>query len=132
MKRTLSTAFVCLLASPCFADTGVLVEHVPNGATRAVVVAMVKQVLLHRRWTVEAVDENSVSASINGNSTAAKLRVSIVDQSLVYEGSARQQTPSVPSQAPTSRGVDIPKRWIQNLRMDLGDMFATVPDTPKQ
>ena len=70
------------------ADEGVLVEHVPGGASPAIVIAVVKQSLINRGWTIEAVDEKSVHAAIKHSSNDAKLHITFLKGQLLYQGSA--------------------------------------------
>jgi hypothetical protein len=118
------------------AEERVLVEHVPGGANPAIVIAVVKQSLINRGWTIEAVDEKSVHAAINHSSNDAKLHITFLKGQLLYEGSAIKTMRSGGSGAAPAqlramrREGSVPTRWIEYLRRDIAGILATMPETP--
>ena len=91
---------------------------------------------MNRGWTIEAVDEKSVLAAINHSSSDAKLRITLLNGQLLYEGSAIKTMRSGGSGAAPAqlhairREGDVPKRWIEYLRRDMAGILAAMPETP--
>ena len=108
MKRLLGAVSMCLFGSIACADSGVLVDHVPGGAEPGVVISVVKQALVGRQWTIDAVDDSSVTASLNANPTDATIRISFVDGKLVYEGSSVSKTYVGPERLECREQVESP------------------------
>ncbi|MEO8063357.1 MAG: hypothetical protein ABI821_11490 [Pseudomonadota bacterium] len=111
------------------ADSGILVGHVPNGADPAIVVAVVKQALINREWTVKAAEANYVVAVIDAGDTDAQIRIELSRGRLLYDGTAtRTMRPTGPQQQMIVRKGDVPKRWIEYLRRDISAILATMPE----
>jgi hypothetical protein len=131
MSLRVIVVLTLLLAPHAEADDGVLIAHVPRGAQRDVVISVIKQAFVSRRWTVDSVEEGSVSASISRSNIGVRIKVFIVDRTLLYEGNAETRAPpgGNPSQPRTHRVPrPLPENWIENLRQDIGRMLATIPD----
>jgi len=117
---------------PLHAESGVLVKRLPSGADPARVVALVKEVLLYREWTVVKSDSSSVHATIDHNQVVANIHIQCVDGTLLYDGSAsRTARVSNPAQfQPTVRNAaNIPERWLAFLRRDLSDRLVAIQET---
>ncbi|HTE43113.1 MAG TPA: hypothetical protein VK629_19980, partial [Steroidobacteraceae bacterium] len=91
MKTSYLAALLYLFgASAALDESGVLVDHVPTGAQPAIVIAIVKQALLNRHWTIKAVDATSIDAVIEHSNNDARLRITFSKWRLLYEGSSIQ------------------------------------------
>ena len=110
------------------ADDGVLVDHVPGGASPAIVLAVVKQALINRHWTIEAVDEMSVRAAIERSNNDVKLHVTLRDGQLLYQGSAIETRRSRVPLEHVHQEVRVPTRWIENLRKDIAIILSILPE----
>ncbi|HTU65067.1 MAG TPA: hypothetical protein VMF52_03870 [Steroidobacteraceae bacterium] len=124
--RALLACVLCI--SVCRADTGVLVEHVPHGAEPAIVLAVVKQALINRAWTVRLVEGNHVDADISHGQIEARIRIELSQNRLTYEGSSRRMLPTGPQGQKVLREGETPKRWLEYLRRDISSILATMPE----
>jgi hypothetical protein len=124
-------AGVLLLAvtSAVRAETGVLISHVPPGADRSVVMAVVRHALERRGWRVTHVDSHSISATINGNKTDASIRLKVEEASIAYQGDAVLTVTS--NGHSTKKPSALPKRWLEALRLDIGDALVAMPEQPQ-
>lgn len=118
---------MCLMPCIAFADSGVLIEHVPGGADPGVVVAVMRQALINRGWKIEAVDATSVSASIKG-STAANIRIILSQGRLLFEGDAVRTYKPSQQGPPMHVSEGIPKNWLAYLRREIGTSLALIPE----
>jgi hypothetical protein len=110
------------------AETGILVAHIPSAADRAVVMAVVRNALERRGWSVVATNSKSIAATIDGNKTDATIQLQINESSISYQGDA---TLTVATNGQTiKKPVAIPGRWLKALRIDIGDAFAAMPEKP--
>ena len=66
------------------AETGILVAHIPSAADRAVVMAVVRNALERRGWSVVATNSKSIAATIDGNKTDATIQLQINESSISY------------------------------------------------
>lgn len=112
------------------AEKGVLVEHVPKAATPEVVVSVVKQAFANRGWTVTSSKPDSVEATIHREILSAKLRLSLVEGALRYDGEARRlEARGNPNNQVMANGVtDLPHNWMKNLKSDISLALSTIPD----
>jgi hypothetical protein len=120
--------YLLLLAAVARAETGTLVDHVPGGADPAIVVAVVKQALINRTWTVTAFDANSVTAKIDHSLHVAEVRIFLSQGRLLYEGTAIRTYQMTPQQPPTKRKSRVPKKWLTYLRRDISATLSTMPE----
>ena len=133
MKRLIVAA---LLGSICarlaFANGGVLVDHVPGGATPEVVIAVCKAALTNRGWTVTAIAPSSIDAEIDHARTKAEVRLTFSDWRVLFDGDAVTTYVTGQPQGPSlRRKADVPKQWIAYLRRDISTALATIPETPR-
>ena len=133
MNRILPGALLALLtARAALAENGVLVDHVPRGATPDVVIAVCKTALTNRAWKVVAVGANFVDAEIDHSQTKARIHLSFTEWRVLYEGSAISTRRTGPQQQTTLRvDTEIPDRWITYLRRDVSTALATIPETSR-
>ncbi|HTF44274.1 MAG TPA: hypothetical protein VK641_10265 [Terriglobales bacterium] len=134
MKTSYLAALLYLFgASAALAESGVLVDHVPTGAQPAIVIAIVKQALLNRHWTIKAVDATSIDAVIEHSNNDARLRITFSKWRLLYEGSSIQSiaTGNGPTRQIIRRAGIVPERWIEYLRRDVSTALATIPESPQ-
>jgi hypothetical protein len=115
------------------AESGVLVERVPSEAETSVVMAVAKQALVTRNWTVESTDSNSVTAFLKKEMLFVRIRLYTEGRTLMYEGLGRRKTAGSknPSQGPgaINSNTRVPHRWVANLRRDISLTLSTIPDT---
>jgi len=123
-----ATVLLLGLTSTVQAESGILIAHVPSGADRTIVLAVMRQALESHGWNIAAADARAISASIDGNKTDASIRLRLEDHSISYEGDA---TLTVATNGQSlKKPVDIPARWLKALRIDIGNALATMPDQP--
>lgn len=115
-------------AHDAWADTGLIAAHVPTGADPAIVIAVVKQALVNRDWTIEAVDADSVTAKLEGASNTSSIRIAIVNGQLIYEGSGVRTMRTGPMGSPLRTASDVPKNWLAYLRREIGTSLALLPE----
>ena len=128
LNSVVLAALLVSFVSLARAENGVLVGHVPGGAEPAIVMAVVKQCLINRKWKISAADDASVSAALNSDSDAT-IQISLSNGQLLYEGSAiKTLKAGGPAQPVVKRRGDIPKRWIEYLRRDISVVLATLPE----
>lgn len=129
--RWLSALLFAVLPTVALAANGVLIERIPAGATPEVAMAVVKQALINRHWTVADVQPASVSATIRHAIIDVDLRISLKGRSLTYEGSAKRLYPRgnpAQSQGVSSGPAALPIKWVNNLKRDISLALATIPD----
>jgi hypothetical protein len=112
------------------ATSGVLIEKLPSRATSEVVLEVVRQAFLGRRWDVVESDPSSVTAKFVEQNGTVTLRVQLSERSLIYSGSARPiQRGRSPAQNTQAGGrTQVPERWVHYLRSDIAIALATIPD----
>src|SRR5262245_59361914 len=114
-----SSLFVLALAlqmQTAAAEEGVLVENIPPGLDKATVLTVVRNALNYREWTIVDTFPSAVSARISRGRMDARIRISLVDNTLRYQESAVQTELS----QKISR-TSTPSRWINFLRSDISD-----------
>lgn len=127
--RVLVTSVLLLGAGTSFADERVLIDHVPLGAEPAVVIAIVKQAFLGRHWIIESMDKSSVTASVQRELLSVRMRIYLLDDKLLYDGSSVRRVVGNPAQNRiTSSPRSFPENWANNLRNDIGIALAPIPD----
>jgi hypothetical protein len=127
------TPWLLLLIAPCvLAEDGVLVERIPAGASQEVVMAVVKQALIGRKWKVVSTTDSSVGAHIYARVFKANMVITLKDGSLVYAGDATRLVTSGPvgNSVALPTKVDMPANWVVNLRRDISLALSTIPDKP--
>lgn len=124
-------ALLCLLlVSTRAIAADVLLEHVPKGAAPSVLVAVIEQAFIKRKWTVVEVTPDSVTATITREAKQVirgRMRISIDGDALVYTGSAKYRTAS-PSGGVLAYEKPLSDSWVENLRRDIGLTLAAIPD----
>jgi hypothetical protein len=130
MEDDMRLALLCLLlvSGRAFA-ADVLIEHVSKGATPEAVVAIIKQALTGRGWTIEASTPESVTAIIDRRpATFSRMTISIDGQSLVFEGHTSVRANVGSANAPVRYNKPLSSLWVGNLRHDIGLTLATISD----
>src|SRR5690242_7380291 len=132
MNRTIVAALLVLFCvRGALAENRVLVDHVPGGATPAIVVAVCKAALTNREWKVTAVGADSIDARLNHSNADAKIRIVFKDWRVLYEGSAIITIRTgLQQQTILKKNGEIPDRWVTYLRRDISTALATIPETP--
>jgi hypothetical protein len=128
MKR-LALILLCALSSTANA-ADVLIEHIPKAATPPMLVAVIEQAFIKRKWTVVEVTPDSVTATITREAKQVirgRMRISIDGDALVYTGSAKYRTAS-PSGGVLAYDKPLSDSWVENLRRDIGLTLAAIPD----
>lgn len=108
----------------------VLVTYIPKSATKSQVVAIIKQSFINRQWTIEKSNENSVTAGLQHRFFDCHVTISLSDNVIIYGESCTQTVTSggpnntIPRKQPSSA----PTTWISNLRADISQSLAAIPD----
>lgn len=142
VTRWCSFLAVVFISSFANASDGeaVLVEHIPLGADNWQATNIVKQAFLGRKWIIISTDTESVIAEHAVSEVYnAKIKVYRSGQSLHYTDLSTRYDSPFDSVANTSfdethsriRPSTAPKRWINNLRLDISKQFAILPDSPQ-
>jgi hypothetical protein len=127
IQALVALALLGYVSNAC-AETGVLVEHVPAGADRTIVMSVIRQALWRRGWTIQRTDGYAVLASINGNKTDALMTVRLDETSISYQCKATLTVASNAQQV--TKPVGLPRRWLRSLQIDIGNALATLPEKP--
>lgn len=131
MKQSAAVLVLSLLSTVVLANSGVLIDHVPAGAPKPIVVAVMKQSLISHGWHVDAEDDKSVRARIGENVKEAWIVLTYADGKIRFEGVLAMPNMGVPwHNRPAQRDVNIPKRWLRLLRSDIAAALATQPEVP--
>lgn len=126
MRHILVAASLLGFMSVVHAENGTLVAHVPAGADREVIIAVMRHALESHGWSVVTADARAIVASIDGNKTDASIQLSLEQSSITYEGHA---TLTVVSNAQSVKKPSaIPARWLRALRTDISNALVTMPE----
>jgi Short C-terminal domain len=107
---------LALQLHPSAAEEGVLIENIPPGLDKATVLTVVRNALNYREWTIVDTFPSAVSARISRGRMDARIRISVVDNTLRYQESAVQTELSQKISKTTT-----PSRWINFLRSDISE-----------
>jgi Short C-terminal domain len=129
MTRVVALVLALHLYGSAAAEEGVLVENIPASLDRATVLTAVRNALTYREWTIVDSFPTAVSAKISRGRTDARIRISIVENTLRYTESA---VTTELSQKVTK--TTTPSRWINYLRSDIStelqERAKTAPAKP--
>lgn len=120
---------LAVLAMPAIAGD-VLIERVPKASTPPVLVAVIEQAFIKRKWKVVEVTADSVTATITREAKQVirgRMRISIDGDALVYTGTAKYRTAS-PSGGVLAYEKPLSDSWVENLRRDIALTLAAIPD----
>jgi ABC-type glycerol-3-phosphate transport system substrate-binding protein len=128
MRIKVLATVLLLSATAAAADSGVVIDNVPAGADRTVVMAVVHQALIRHGWTINGQEADAISASINGNKTDASIKIHLTESAITYESDATLTVAS--NGQDVTRPVRLPRRWLHTLQVDIGNGLATLPQKP--
>lgn len=129
LRSVLAVGLLFFASSTEGAEGEVLLDHVSNGATPAVVIDVVRQAFLGRHWKIESVDANSVTATIHRELLTVRMRIYLAERRLLYEGTTTRRVVGNPAQGQISTSArSFPSNWANNLRNDIGIALAVIPD----
>jgi len=128
--RPLALIFL-LLPMIATAQEGVLIEHVPSGASPDIVIRVITQAFNGRQWISDNPSNNGITGRIIRRTFRVQLRIEFSNGQLLYSGQAERLIQAGnPADPKGSQWISasLPPKWLENLRNDIGKMFATIPD----
>jgi hypothetical protein len=120
-------------AATASAEPAVLVERVPAGASSEVVMSVMRQAFVGRRWTIQSETESSVTASLRRAYIESVVTLTYKDGTIWYDAKSHSRpVRGNPAQNPRVSGstpMNTPENWVENLKLDISAALSVFPKT---
>jgi len=130
LARWLAAGLLGTGCAAALASGSVLVEKVPSGLDKTRVLAVVRDALQYRAWTIVPTDKaESVAAKIERSTVLARILIWQQDDKLLYEESAEDGRRAIDFRGTLlpPRKIPTPPRWIAYLRSDIAERLQSLP-----